>query len=103
MYCGLRVKTNTHVKCRMAHVDREHICFAFILACVVGKNLTILKLNPMDDDTITQGIGGLVSLVYICGGYSSMIWVGMWYWDVKSSPFYTKVCQKMRRIFIPEP
>ena len=47
--------------------DHEHICFAFIFVCVVGKNLKSPKLSPMADDAITRGgIGGLVSLVHIC-------------------------------------
>ena len=47
--------------------DRERICFAFISACVVGKNPKTPKLSPMADDTMTRGgIGGLGSLVYIC-------------------------------------
>ena len=47
--------------------DCERICFAFALACVVGKNPKTPKFSPMADDTITQGsIGSLVSLVCIC-------------------------------------
>ena len=39
-----------------------------VFACVVGKNPQTPKLSPMADDTITWGsIGGLGSLVYICG------------------------------------
>ena len=39
-----------------------------VFACVVGKNQKTPKLSPMADDAITRGgIGGLGSLVYICG------------------------------------
>ena len=72
MYCGMSdVSMKTHVKRCASHEDREHICFAFAFACVVGKNLKTPKLSPMADNAITQGgiIGNLVSLVYmyICG------------------------------------
>ena len=51
----------------MAREDLERVCYVFTFACVVGKTLKTPKLNPMADDTITQGrIGSLVSLVYIC-------------------------------------
>ena len=42
---------------------------ACIFVCVVGKNPKTPILSPMaDDDAITlSGIGGLGSLVYICG------------------------------------
>ena len=52
----------------MAREDREIICFAFVFACVVGKDLKTPKLSPMAGNSITQGvIGGLGFLVYICG------------------------------------
>ena len=58
----------THVKCCMARKDRERIGFAFVFVCVVGKNPKTPKLSPIADDAITRGgIGGLGSLVYICG------------------------------------
>ena len=54
----------------MAREDRERICFAFIFGCVVGKNPKTPKLIPIADDANTWGgIGGLVSLVYICELY----------------------------------
>ena len=54
----------TCVKCRMESKDRGHIG----LACVVGKNPKTPKFSSMADDDITRGsIGGLGSLVYICG------------------------------------
>ena len=50
------------------HEDHERICFAFVFACVVGKNLKTPNLSPMADDAATWGgIGGLGSPVYICG------------------------------------
>ena len=46
--------------------------FCVHFACVVGKKPTT-KLSPMADDPITRGgIGGLVSLVFICGGAASI-------------------------------
>ena len=60
----------TCVKRYMADEDREHIGFAFVFACAVGKTPKTPKLNLMADEAITQGgIGGLGSLVYICGKY----------------------------------
>ena len=51
----------------MGPKDREGICFAYIFACG-GQKPEDPKLSPMADDIITQGgIGGLGSLVYICG------------------------------------
>ena len=45
---------------------REHICFVFIFAFVVGKNPKTPKLSPMVAHNITWGgIEGLGSLVYI--------------------------------------
>ena len=50
----------------MAHKDHGRINFAFVFACLVGKNPNTLKLSPMADDTMTWGsTGGLGSLVYI--------------------------------------
>ena len=58
----------------MAREDREHVCFAFIFVCVVSKKLKTLKLSPMAEDAITWGgIGGLGSLVYICGCSISLL------------------------------
>ena len=51
----------------MARKDRGHICFAFVSACVVGKNPKTHNLSPMADEAISQGgIQGLGSLLYIC-------------------------------------
>ena len=48
--------------------EDERICFAFVFACMVGKNPKTPKLSPMADNAITPGgIGCLGSLVYICG------------------------------------
>ena len=59
----------TGVKRSMACEDRGRIGFAFVFACMVGKNQKTPKLSPMADDAITQkGKGGLGSLVYVCGG-----------------------------------
>ena len=67
MYRGLSIKTNKR-KNAARREDREHICFAFISACVVSKNPKPTKLSPIADDAITwSGIRGLVPLVYICG------------------------------------
>ena len=43
----------------MVHKDRGHICFAFVYACVVRKNLKINNLSPKVDDIIKEGIQGL--------------------------------------------
>ena len=65
MYCTQSMKSN---KRKIAREDCERICLSFIFACVVGKNPKTPKLSPMTDNAITRGgIGGLESLVYICG------------------------------------
>ena len=52
----------------MSRKDHERICFSFIFTCAVGKNPKTPKLSPMAVNAITRGgIGGLGSLVYICG------------------------------------
>ena len=64
MCCGLSVKINM----RMARKVRGHILFAFVSACVVGKNQNTPNLSSMANDAITRsGIGVPGSLVYICG------------------------------------
>ena len=51
----------------MVHDDSEPVGFAFVFACVVGKNPKTPKLSPMADDAITRGgIGSLGYLMYIC-------------------------------------
>ena len=58
----------THLKCHMTRKDRGRIGCAFGFACVVDKNPKTPKLSSMADDAFTWGgIGGLGSLVYICG------------------------------------
>ena len=58
----------------MASEDCERICFLFVFACVVNKNPKTPKLSPMAGDAITRGgIGGLGSLVYICGSISNRL------------------------------
>ena len=60
----------TSVQCRMMPNNHGHILFSF----VVRKNLKTSKLSPMADNAITRGcIGGLRSLVYICGATSKPI------------------------------
>ena len=66
MYCGLSVLKQSHTKSRVVCEDRERICFAFVFACVVGKNLKTPKLSPLADDAITRGsIGISVSTVEV--------------------------------------
>ena len=56
----------------MAPEDRECICVAFVSACVIGKPQRP-PMSPMADDTITLGgIGGLRSLVHICGATTDL-------------------------------
>ena len=38
IYCGLSMNINMS-KVQTVREDRGHICFAFVFACVVGKNL----------------------------------------------------------------
>ena len=55
----------------MTRKDRGRICFVWVFACVVGKNLKTPNLSPMAYDAITlDGTGGLGSLVYIYGVYT---------------------------------
>ena len=52
----------------MAREDCGRISFASVFAWVVGKNPKTPKLSHMADNAFTRGgIGGLRSLVYICG------------------------------------
>ena len=53
----------------MVREDRERICFWFIFACVVNwQKPKTPKFSLIADDAISWGgIGGLRSLVYICG------------------------------------
>ena len=73
----------TSIKRCTAREDHERIGFGFVFAWVVSKNPKTPKLSPMGDDAITQcGIGGLVSLVYICGcasGFGYMHLIASWY------------------------
>ena len=64
------------LKCRMACEDHGRTCFAFVFACVVGKNPDTPNLNPMADDAITQGgiPGPGISFVYLWGCWSSRGW-----------------------------
>ena len=39
----------------MPRKDRGHILFAFVSACVVGKNLNIPNWSSVADNAITQG------------------------------------------------
>ena len=56
----------------MAPEDRGRICFAYVFACVIDKPQRP-PMSPMADDVITQGgIGGLKSLVYICGATTDL-------------------------------
>ena len=58
----------TRVQLRTARKDRGRIGFAFVFACVVGKNPKTPDLKPMADDAITLGgIRGLGSPLYIRG------------------------------------
>ena len=50
----------------MGREDCEHICFAIIFACVVGKNPKTPKLSPVADNAIARGGIGLGSLLNIC-------------------------------------
>ena len=50
----------TQVKCRTVCKDCGGIYFAFVFACVVGKNLKTPDLSPMADDAIT--LGGIYGL-----------------------------------------
>ena len=53
---------------RMACEDHGRIGFMSVFECMVGKNLKTPKLSSMVDNAITRGgIGGLGSLMYICG------------------------------------
>ena len=57
---------NICVKRCMTHKYCGQVCFAFVFACIVGKNQKTPKLSPMADDATTRGgIGGLGSLVYL--------------------------------------
>ena len=56
------------VKRHMAHKDQGRIVFAFDFVCMVSRNPKTNKLSPMADNIIKRGgLGGLGSLVYICG------------------------------------
>ena len=68
MKCDLSMKTITCKK-PSRRKDCERICFVFVFACVVGKNQSPqIEPHAMAGDAITcGGIGGLGSLVYICG------------------------------------
>ena len=52
----------------MVFKDHERVYFAFVFACLVGKNLKTPNLNPLAEEAIIQGcIQGLGSPLYICG------------------------------------
>ena len=78
------------------HAWREHISkmpygvkivSALIFACMVGKNPQTLKLSPIADNAIIRGsIGGLGSLVYICG--------------LNANPFVTYLKRKLKELFL---
>ena len=75
MYRGLSVKTNKrkntaqHTKIESAFVLR-----LFLRVCTGRQNPKTPKLIPIADDAITQGgIGGLVSMVSICGIFTLLL------------------------------
>ena len=67
IYCGLSVKIK-HEKCSTRRKDCEHIGFAFVFVCLVGKTQRTTIWAPcMADDAITQcSIRVLGSPLYIC-------------------------------------
>ena len=55
--------------------QRSQIMDAFVLACVVGKNLKTPNLSPLADDAITRGsIQSLGSPLYICETLTDGVW-----------------------------
>ena len=68
---GSEHENKTHIKCCMALKDHECIGFVF----VTKKKKKDPQLSHMAAVPITQGgIGGLGSLVHICGNYSTGSW-----------------------------
>ena len=61
MYCGLSVKNKQAQKCGTVREDHERICFAFIFACVVGKNPKTPKSSPW----LTTPLHRMVQVFYL--------------------------------------
>ena len=73
IYCDLSVKIHTCKRCTVRE-DRGRICFAFVFACVVGKNPKTPNLSPMADNAITRGgIQCLGSPLYIYGNATAYL------------------------------
>ena len=106
MFRSLSVKTN---KCKNA-AQHAKIINAFVLHLFLSvwsaKTRRPPKLSPMADDAITRGgVEGLVSLVYICGNWGTLLLLKYYplyiliHFPVLCSQFsWFKILQKAKKI-----